>query len=381
MTVFNYQKTGRFFAQIADGMEELGTGELSDLGAEDINAGYRGLYFSADKASLYKINYCARFITRVLAPLITFDCHSTKYLYKTARTINWPDIFSLEKTFVISANVSNSHIRHSQYAALCLKDAIVDCFRDTYDKRPDVERINPDIGINLYINNNKATIYIDTSGGSLHRRGYRRDSVEAPMQETLAAAVIELSGWDGQDQLYDPMCGSGTLLFEALMSYCRIPSGYFRENFGFAFLPDFDKAVWKRVKRLSDSNIRELPRGLIAGSDASGTAIASARKNADNIKGGHRITFSKKPFQDLDSLNNATIVCNPPYGMRIGKNQDMVSFIKDFGDFLKQRCTGSRAYVYFGKRELIKSLGLHASWKKPLKNGQLDGRLVKYDLY
>ena len=161
---YNYQMSNRFFAQIADGMDELGVEELTGLGATDVKPTFRGLYFPADNEALYRINYTARIISRVLAPLLTFDCHSTDYLYQTARTIPWTELFSLDKTFVISANVSNSIIRHSQYAGLVLKDAIVDSFRDKYNDRPNVERINADICFNLHISKNKATIYLDTSG-------------------------------------------------------------------------------------------------------------------------------------------------------------------------------------------------------------------------
>ncbi len=215
---FLYQKTGRYFAQIADGLEELGADELSELGASEISPIYRGIYFQAGSAVLYGINYRSRLITRVLAPLITFDCHSAKYLQKTAMSIRWQDIFPLEKTFAVFATVSHSTIRHSQYAALCLKDAIVDTFREHCGKRPNVKTPDPDLWINLHIEKNRATISIDTSGGSLHRRGYRSQSVDAPIQETVAAAILRLSGWDGSSPLYDPMCGSGTLVCEALMS-------------------------------------------------------------------------------------------------------------------------------------------------------------------
>jgi len=379
--IYNYQMSRRFFAQIADGMEELGTEELTRLGATDVKPTFRGLYFSADNQALYRINYAARIVSRVLAPLLTFDCHSTDYLYKTARGIPWTEIFTLKDTFVISANVSNSIIRHSQYAALVLKDAIVDSFRDRYDDRPNVERINADICFNLHISQNKATIYLDTSGGSLHRRGYRDEAVDAPMQETLAAAIVRLSGWDGSTPLYDPMCGSGTLLFEALMHYCRIPSGFFRESFGFRFMPDFEEKKWVFVKNEADNMIRPLEKGLIAGSDISGSAIDMARANSRNLPSGRSVSLTKKSFQGIESLNGLTIVCNPPYGLRMKNSQDMGMFMKEFGDFLKQRCTGSAAYVYFGNRELIKKVGLRTAWKKALKNGQLDGRLVKYELY
>jgi putative N6-adenine-specific DNA methylase len=379
--MFTYQKTNRYFAQIADGMEELGKDELASLGAQDINIVFRGLFLTADKETLYRINYMTRLCTRVLAPLITFDCHSTKYLYKTALGIDWPELFSINQTFCISANLTNSKIRHSQYASLCLKDAIVDQFRERFEMRPNVERINPDIHFNLHIDNNKATIYLDTSGGSLHRRGYRKEAVEAPMQENLAAAIIKLSGWDGRTPLYDPMCGSGTLLLEAVMHYCNIPAGYRRDNFGFTFLPDFDGALWESVKSEADESARELPKGLIAGSDIQEQAVAAARANARNLPGGMTVTFTRAQFMNLPDLNDSTIVCNPPYGRRMGSKDELGLMMKDFGDFLKQRCKGSTAYIYFGNRELIKKVGLRSAFKIPLKNGPLDGRLVKFELY
>ncbi len=380
-TDFSYSKNYRFFAQIADGIEDLGVSELQELGASDVQSTFRGLYFSADKATLYRINYASRLVTRVLAPIMTFDCHNTKYLYKTALSIPWTEIFGLDKTFMVMSNVSNSKIRHSQYAALLIKDAIVDTFMEHFSERPNVDRITPDIVFNLHISNNKATIYLDTSGGSLHRRGYRTDAVEAPMQETLAASIIRLSGWDGEKPLHDPMCGSGTLLCEALMHYCRIPSGHLRQSFGFEYLPDFDGDIWKKVRKEADRDIRDLPGGLISGSDVDQQAIGSARANLGHLPGGKRATLKTQRFQDLIKLEDLVIVCNPPYGIRMNRGMDMAAFMKEFGDFLKQKCRGSRAYVYFGDRGLIKSVGLKTSWKRPLKNGQLDGRLVLYEMY
>ncbi len=378
---YNYQLSGRYFAQIADGMEELGTRELDALGGKDVKPGYRGLFFTAEASGLYRVNYCARTITRVLAPLVSFDCHSTKYLYKTAYALDWPALFSLEHTFAVSANVSNSQVRHSQYAALCLKDAIVDKFRDRLGARPNVERLTPDVHLNLNLARNHAVISLDTSGGSLHRRGYRQTALGAPMQETLAAAVIALSAWDGERPLYDPLCGSGTLLCEALMRYCRIPAGYLRERFGFEFLPDYDAELWQRVRREADGLMRALPEGLIRGSDQAPTAIAAARTNCRALPYGEHIRFRQSRFQDLGDIHDSTIVCNPPYGRRMGKDEDLTLLMKELGDFLKNHATGSSAYVYFGNRELMKSIGLRTAWKKPLRNGPLDGRLARFDLF
>jgi len=379
--MFTYQKSGRYFAQIAEGLEDLGKKELQELGAQDIKPGYRGFYFSADKASLYRLNYCSRLLSRILAPLIRFDCHSDKYLYKTASNINWPSLIDLKSTFAVKANVSHSKITHSQYASLRLKDAIVDVFRKKTGSRPDVDTKTPDVLFNLHIQNNKATIYLDTSGTSLHRRGYRLQSIAAPMQEIVAAAIIRLSGWDGSKPLVDPMCGSGTLLCEAMMHYCNIPAGYLRKKFGFESLPDFDIKVWNSVRQEEDSRIRDIPQGLITGSDKSREAVEAARANTENFDQGKNIVLSVKPFQDIGSLENSVIVCNPPYGIRMDTDAKIKDFMKQFGDFLKQRCRGGDAYLYFGNRDLIKNIGLKPTWKKILISGGLDGRLVKYSLY
>jgi putative N6-adenine-specific DNA methylase len=379
--MFTYQKNNRYFAQIAEGLEDLGHEELTTLGARETKPVFRGLYFEADQATLYRINYCSRLCSRILAPLLGFDCHSAKYLYRTARELPWEQILAPDMTFAVAATISHSHIRHSQYAALCLKDAVVDRLRELHGRRPDIDRENPDCWLNLHIENNQAVIALDTAGGSLHRRGYRRQSVEAPMQETLAAAVVRLSGWDGSRPLLDPLCGSGTLLAEALMEYCRIPAGLLRPHFGFEQLPDFGPELWLRVKNEADSLMRPLPAGLIAGSDIVPEAVAAARANLALLPHGDKIQLQVRPFESYETVSNSLLVSNPPYGVRLKHKEDMAVFMKNLGDFLKRRCTGSAACIYLGRRELVKLVGLRPSWKKPLKNGGLDGLLVKYELY
>ncbi|OGQ99897.1 MAG: RNA methyltransferase [Deltaproteobacteria bacterium RIFOXYD12_FULL_50_9] len=379
--MFAYQKTGRYFAQIADGLEEMGVEELTSLGADEVSIVYRGLYFKADSAALYRINYMSRLCSRIMAELLRFDCHSTKYLYKTARGLPWHELLRVDGTFAINATVANSAINHSKYAALCLKDAIVDSFRDRYGVRPNVDTEQPDIWFNLHIDNNLAVINLETSGGSLHRRGYRLASVAAPMQETLAAAIIKLTGWNGEQPLLDPMCGAGTLIGEALMHYCRVPATYLGRHFGFEALPDFDQDLWQTVKSEADAAIRPLPKGLIRASDSAKEAVVAARKNIALLPHGNRVDFSVSRFQDLGRLTDTLIVCNPPYGIRMNQQNDMAVFMKEVGDFLKQKCTGSTAYIYLGRKELLKSVGLKTSWKKPLATGGLAGVLAKYELY
>ena len=381
-TLFEYQKNKRYFAQAAGGFEDLAGRELEELGATGVETGYRGIYFAADPVVLYHINYNARLVSRILAPLVSFRCRSRDDLYRVGRSVDWGAFFSLEDTFGIFANVSgNDQLRHSKFAALCLKDAVADDFRRRTGRRPDVDPVTPAVWLNLFIEREKATISLDTSGGSLHRRGYRRETVEAPMQETLAAAMVSLSGWRGERPFYDPMCGSGTLLCEAMMKVCRIPSGFLKTDFGFRFLPDFKASLWDRVKGQADDQIEPLPEGLIAGSDNDRTAVKAARINCSMLPGGERIRILQQDYGDIPELENRTILCNPPYGIRMKPEADLGLFFKGFGDFLKQRCTGSEAYVYFGNREMLKKIGLKSAWKKPMRNAGLDGRVAKYELY
>ena len=379
--MYTYQKTRRFFAQHAEGLESVVVEELHELGVGNVEPSYLGVFFETDHAGLYRVNYRSQTISRVLAPILTFDCHSDRYLYKTARNIDWSDFMAVDTAFAVYATVSHSKITHSQYAALRLKDAIVDFFRDRYGKRPDVDTVNPDVSFNLHIQGNRATISLDTSDGSLHRRGYRTAPVETPMQETLAGAIIRLSGWDGSRPLYDPMCGSGTLLSEALIRYCRIPAGMFRPQFGLANLPDFDLALWLQGKREADAGIQPLPDGLIAGSDISAAAVAAARTNIGNLPGGSSVRMERQDFRSLTGLEGRIIVCNPPYGIRSGNKDEMEELYHSLGEFLKHRCTGAEAYIYIGERSLLKHMALRKSWKMEMKNGGLDGILVKFELY
>ena len=381
VTGYRYQKDSLYFAQISESIKEAGVEELSELGAEDIKPTFSGIYFRADKTILYRINYMSRLISRCLAPLISFNCHDTDVLYSEAKQIKWEDFFAEDSTFAVSGNVSDSTITHSKYASLRLKDAVVDYFREKTGTRPNVSVMNPDILLNLHIRNNRADISLDTSGGPLHKRGYREETVLAPMQETVAAAIIRLAKWDGSVPLYDPMCGSGTLLCEALMRYCNIPAGIFRNRFGFESLPDFVPSVWKQVKKESDETILPLPKELISGSDLSKEAVKATKTNLMGFHHGNHISIIRADFRNLPTMEKRVIITNPPYGIRMGEKEDLELFYRELGDFLKQKCKGSTAYIYFGERKYIKNIGLKTSWKKPIKAGGLDGRLAKFDMY
>ncbi len=379
--MYRYQETNTYFAQVADDIKDLAQVELETLGATNIRLVYRGIHFKASQQNLYSINYNSSLINRILAPLLHFDCHSDKYLYKRAREIPWKDFLYKSDTFAVNATVTHSTINHSKFAALRLKDAIVDYFRDNTGKRPAIDTKNPDVWFNLHIENNRATISLDTSGGALHRRGYRQKGGPAPMIETLAAAIIQLSEWDGKTSLYDPFCGSGTLLCEAYLKASRTPPGILRKNFGFEHLPDFDTLLWDQVKSTSRQKIIPISNGLITGSDIDQQIVETARLNCSAITPRNNIKILRQDTFDIKNINGKMIVCNPPYGIRLEKTTDLSNFYQHLGDFLKRRCNGSTAFIYFGERRYLKNIGLRSTWKKALFNGGLDGRLAKFELY
>lgn len=376
--MFEYQKTNKYFAQIAGSIEKYGAEELKSLNAQIISEVPRGVRFECQKDELYRILYTSRFTQRILAPLISMQCHSEKYLYQQAnKNIKWTELFSVNETFTIITNVSNSHIKHSLYAGQILKDAICDQFKEKYGKRPSFKTKEGDIVFSLHINQNWASISMDISGKSLHKRGYRTQSNIAPMQETLAAVIIHLTQWDFSKPLIDLMCGSGTLLAEALMMYCNIPAGYLREDKSLKYMPDFDTELWESIKKEENEKIRPLPKGLLFGSDSDEQCISVAKENLKKLPYGENVVLQVKRFQDLEKKDNVIIVCNPPYGVRMGKTETINKLYNDLGDFLKQKTSASEAYILCGKDELVKQLRLRASWKKSLKNADIETKLAK----
>jgi len=378
---FEYQKEGRYFAQCGRHVEELVAEELRELGAEPKDILRGGVHFRAKKEILYRANYCSQLASRILAPLFSFRCTSDKSLYNAGYNFEWEKILGIEDTFAVFAHVSNSLITHSQYAALKLKDAIVDRFRKIVGKRPSIDREDPHVWINLNVQENHAVVSIDTSGGVLHRRGYRMHGGVTPLQETLAAAIIRLSGWKGERPLFDPLCGSGTLLAEALLHICHIPAGFLRPRFGFELLPDYEQKLWQKVKKANDNRIRKLPEGLIAGSDIDLALVQAAHSNLSRIPSGEKIAIVHSDFRQLPGLENSCIVCNLPYGVRQGEKEELKIMYKAFGDFLKHKCKGSIAFILCGDFDLIGSIGLKPSRRIPLFNGPIECRLLKFEIY
>ena len=381
MNPFIYQTEPTFFALLGEGLAEWGAAELQDIGVQSIKEGYRGFYFEAQPETLYRMLYTTRLFSRVLAPLIRFDCHSVKYLYRRIHETPWERFMTPDHTFAVQAVTTHSAIRHSRHAALTVKDAIADRFREQCGRRPNVDTRAPDIALHLFLQHNHAVCSLDLSGGSLHRRGYREHAVEAPMQETLAAAMVRASGWSGDRPLVDPFCGSGTLLAEAWMVACQIPSGYLRTKWGLQFLPDFDKHLWRAVTEKMNGRIDVPGECSLRGSDKEGAAVMAARANLARLPEGSRIHIEQADFQSLKGWNDTLILSNPPYGVRLGQQAQAASTLKLFGDFLKQRCAGSEACIFFGDQASVKTLGLKPSWQRAVRNGGLDGRLCHYNLF
>ncbi|MFH1728512.1 MAG: THUMP domain-containing protein [Pseudomonadota bacterium] len=381
MFYYDYQKHNVYFAKCANLAEPILEEELLELGAYETNQAFKGVYFKAEKETFYKILYLSRISSRILAPLISFNCHNEKQLYKKCHEIDWSKIFGVSKTFACFATVANSKMRNSQFASLKLKDAIVDRFNKDLGKRPNVDPKSPDIWINLNISNNKASISLDASGGSLDKRGYRKTTVEAPCGETLAATILRIIKFDENQSLYDPMCGSGTFLAEALMKIANVPNLYNREKIGISLFPDFDKDLWDNVKNECDKRVYLKDPNCIQGSDISKSSVAAAKSNLENIPHGKKVIIKIADFNNLDGLKDKVIVLNPPYGGRIGDKSKLKELYSEFGDFLKQKCQNSTCYMLIGDLELIKSIGLRTSFKKPIYNGGLECRLVKLDIY
>lgn len=354
--------------------------ELKRLGALRVKPQFMGCIFDTDKAGLYRINYTSRLASRILMPIAKFDCWNDNDLYRHIRKLEWPDMLRIGKTFAITAVGKHPTIKHTKFAALRVKDAIVDKFMSEMGSRPNVNTLEPDVHLILHLQPKFAILYWDTSGSPLHRRGYRHSTVDAPLQETLAAAMIHLCQWDMNKPLVDPFCGSGTLLAEAHMKAAHIPAGYLRTKWGFTTLPDYDNRLWKKVQTEEDNHIKPVPEGLITGSDIDKTAVRATRNNLNLLPGGDAIAVHRADYQEYEQLRNTLIVANPPHGVRLDYG-DMTEWVKKLGDFLKTRCAGSSAILYFGERQLIKSVGLKPTFKRPLPSGGLDGRAVRYDIF
>lgn len=370
-----------FFATTGRGMEEVLAGELQRLGVAEIAQERGGVRFSGDMEACWRANLWLRTANRVLLPLATFSCTTPEELYAGVRTIPWQDYLTPAMTMAVDCSLRDSALTHSGYVALKTKDAVVDSLRDRFGTRPSVDTRDPDLRVNVHLLKNRCTVSLDTSGAPLDRRGYRLEKNEAPLRETLAAAIILSTGWDGSVPLSDPLCGSGTLLIEAALLASRRPPGGER-RFGFERWPGFDQAAWQALRAEASGQVLDRLPAPIQGSDSDGRTIATARRNAERAGVRGLIGLTRYDMQDFTPPpGNGVIVCNPPYGERMGEVEALKPFYRQLGDLFKQRCKGNTAWVFTGSMELAKHVGLKATRRIPLWNGPLECRLLKYELY
>jgi len=361
-------------------MEEVLAKELSKLGAISAKPVKRGVQFYGDKKLLYKANYQSRTSLRILKPIATFMAMNEDQLYDEVRKIDWEEYLDIGKTFSIDGITSYSNITHSKYLALKTKDAIVDQFREKFGKRPNVNTQNPDVAINVRIFKNEATVSLDSSGESLHKRGYRVGAGPAPMNEVLAAGLILLSGWEGDTNFIDPMCGSGTIPIEAALLAKNIPSGYFREDYSFKRWKDFDPDLWNEIKTEAENGKKEFDKAII-GSDWSGRILNIAKDNVSSAKLNNTISLRTSFLDDLEPVEGGGImIMNPPYGERI-KTDDIIQLYKGIGDALKQNFVGYNAWIISSHQEALKFVGLRPSRNITVYNGQLECKFAKFEVY
>lgn len=371
--------TEKFVAKTFAGLEEILKEELESLGAQNCQLSKRAVTFEGEIDMLYRANYYCRFALRILWQLRQFTFRDNKQFYENIYKYPAENIINEDDTLAISANLSGNAFKTPIFAAQLAKDAICDRFRERTDKRPSVDRENPDAQFHLHIVDNTATLFLDSSGESLHKRGYRVSSHPAQISEVLAAAMVKLSGWDASCNFIDPMCGSGTILIEAAMQALNIPAGFYRHAFGFFSWKNFDKRLWEKI--LDEADIKDDVPIDFYGYDISPRFLGMARANIQEARLLDFIHLNTRSMFDIKiEQTPAFIIFNPPYGERL-EMENVNDFYKQIGDTLKQQCAGCTAFIISSNMEAIKNIGLHNSRKITLYNGQLECKYLRYDLY
>lgn len=362
------------------GFEDILAEELLKLGAQRVEKGTRMVSFHGDKGFMYKANLALRTALKILKPIKQFKVFNETSLYNGIQSIDWTDFLKVRQTFVVDTTVFSDRFNHSQFVALKTKDAIVDQFKSKFEDRPNIDKDHPDLKINVHIQNDLCTVSLDTSGASLHHRGYRTATNIAPINEVLAAGILILSGWEGQSNFLDPMCGSGTFLVEAAMIACNIPPNINRKEFAFEKWNDWDSDLFEKVEDSLLKKIKEFPYDIL-GYDKAPSAVAKASDNARNANLDDYIKVEQRNFFETQKESNGPLhmVFNPPYGERL--DIDLERFYREIGDTLKQSYPGTQSWFITGNLEALKFVGLKPSRKIKLFNGKLESRLVKYEMY
>ena len=386
------QATFLMLAKTFKGLEEVLAQELIELGANDVQLERRAVSFRGDKELLYRANLCLRTAIRILVP-IKKDRLKAKgerlkpedQVYAIAKSVDWSRYMSVDNTFVIDTTVYSEFFHNSLFVTYRVKDAIADYWNEKTGKRPNVNAENPDIRINLHIGNDQVTLSLDSSGESLHKRGYRVATTEAPISEVLADGMLLMAGWKGQSDFYDPMCGSGTLLIEAALIARNIAPGVFRQSYAFEKWPDFDADLWSDIYN-DDSNEREFEH-KIYGSDASFFAIQQASKNVKSAGVQKDIELKQIRMEEISNIKSQIsnpsplVMLNPPYGERLKSNKEMEDLYGAIGSTLKHQFAGATAWIISSNAEAMKRIGLKPSKKYRLLNGELDCQFNRYDLF
>ncbi|AVR46744.1 RNA methyltransferase [Christiangramia fulva] len=373
-------KNFKMTAKTMYGLEAVLAKELLELGAMNIEQGTRMVSFEGDKGFMYKTNLCLRTAIKILKPLKGFRVNSEKELYDQIYAMPWEEWMDVNDTLAIESTVHSEIFTHSKYVALKTKDAIVDRFRDKFGKRPDVDLDFPVLRVNIHIEKNFCHVSLDSSGESLHKRGYRSATNIAPINEVLAAGMLLLSGWQGQCHFLDPMCGSGTIPIEAAMIACNIPPNLHRKEFGFEKWKDWDEALFEKIEESVLNKIRDF-HFKIKGYDKAPSAVMKAKENVKNAHLSDFVEIEQKNFFESEKENEGYLhmLFNPPYGERL--EIDVEKIYGQIGDTLKQNYPGTHAWFISTNFEAIKSVGLRASRKIKLFNGPLEARLLKYVMY
>ena len=373
------EQTFDIIAKTFMGLEPILAKELTQLGANDVQIGRRMVSFKGDKEMLYRANFQLHTAIKILKPIRHFKAKSADDVYEEIHKMDWTEYLDNDKTFAVDSVVFSEEFRHSKFVSYKVKDAIVDQFREKTGSRPNISVTNPDLRLNMHIAEDQCTLSLDSSGESLHRRGYRQETLEAPLNEVLAAGMILMTGWKGETDFIDPMCGSGTLLIEAALIAHNMAPGLFRKEYAFEKWPDFDADLFDRIYN-DDSQEREFNHHIY-GYDIDMKAVNTARLNVKAAGLTKSITVEQQDFKDFKQPKEKSImVTNPPYGERIS-TPDLLGTYKMIGERLKHEFTGNDAWVLSYREECFDQIGLKPSIKIPLYNGSLECEFRKYQIF
>ena len=376
-------KEFEMLAKTFKGLEQVLATELVQLGANNVQVERRAVSFTGDKRMLYTANMCLRTASRVLVPILSFKAQKADDIYEQVKALDWSQYMTVKTTFQIDATVYSDYFRHSQFVTYRVKDAIVDYWMEHENQRPSVKLEGADLYLNVHIAGDRVTLSLDSSGESLHKRGYRVANTQAPINEALAAGMLLLAGWNGQSDFYDPMCGSGTLLIEAALIARNIAPGVYRQGFAFEKWADFDANLWDEVYN-DDSREREF-KHKIYGSDAGYYAVQAATKNIQSASLQRDIEVKQIRVEELrladTNTEGALVMINPPYGERLSQDKNVLRLYQDMGTALKHQFSGATAWVISSNEEALKCIGLRPAKKIHLVNGDLDCLFNKYELF